>query len=84
VRNEAAGQPPPEAPAKPKLSWGEKRDRRRRRRKIFEEAMGWLLVPALLYGAYLLFQATGGIPKELQEFAMEVFAMLTGSRGSSN
>jgi len=72
------------APAKPKLSWGEKRDRRRRRRKLFEEALGWLLVPALLYGAYLAFQAVGGIPRELQDFGMEVFAMLMGSRSAGN
>ncbi len=37
-------------------------------------------MPALLYGAYLGFQAIGGIPKELQDFLREVFATLTGSR----
>lgn len=80
MSNEAAGQEPQAQPAKQKLSWGEKRDRRRRRRKVFEEALGWLLVPALLYGAYLIFQAAGGIPKELQDFAVELFGTLTGSR----
>ncbi|MCU0885158.1 MAG: hypothetical protein MUC44_09445 [Beijerinckiaceae bacterium] len=68
------------APAKQKLSWGEKRDRRRRRRKIFEEVLGWILVPALIYIAYLIFQAVGGIPKELQDFAVEVFNTVTGGR----
>ena len=72
------GQTP--APAKEKLSWGEKRERRRRRRKVFEEVLGWILVPALVYIAYLIFQAVGGIPKELQDFAIEVFSTVTGGR----
>jgi hypothetical protein len=80
VSNEAAGGETHVRAEKPKLSWGEKRDRRRRRRKVFEEVLGWLLVPALLYGAYLIFQAVGGIPKELQDFAKELFGVLTGSR----
>ncbi len=80
MSNDTAGAEAPARPAREKLSWGEKRDRRRRRRKLFEEVLGWLLVPALLYGAYLGFQAIGGIPKELQDFLREVFATLTGSR----
>jgi len=67
-------------PAKEKLSWGEKRDRRRRRRKVFEEVLGWILVPAIIYIGFLIFQAVGGIPRELQDFAAEVFSTLTGSR----
>jgi hypothetical protein len=66
------------APTRQKLGWGEKRDKRRKRRKMFEEVLGWILVPALLYAAYLAFQAVGGIPKELTDFAAEVFATLTG------
>ncbi|MCX7340088.1 MAG: hypothetical protein NT037_06125 [Hyphomicrobiales bacterium] len=65
---------------KESLSWGEKRDRRRRRRKLFEEALGWILVPAMIYGGYLIVQSVGGIPKELQDFAVEVFNALTGAR----
>lgn len=80
LNEDAQGQAKAVAPAKEKLSWGEKRDRRRRRRKIFEEVLGWILVPALLYIGYLIFEAVGGIPKELQEFAREVFSALTGSR----
>ena len=35
------------APApKEKLGWFEKRARRRRRRIVFEEVLGWILVPA--------------------------------------
>jgi hypothetical protein len=75
-----ANQPQTTAPAKQKLTWGEKRDRRRRRRKVFEEVLGWILVPALIYIAYLIFQAVGGIPKELQDFAVEVFNTVTGGR----
>jgi hypothetical protein len=67
-------------PAKQKLSWGEKRDLRRKRRKMFEEVMGWILVPALLYIGYLIFSAVGGIPKELTDFAAEVFATVTGGK----
>ena len=73
-----ANQPQTTAPAKQKLTWGEKRDRRRR--KVFEEVLGWILVPALIYIAYLIFQAVGGIPKELQDFAVEVFNTVTGGR----
>ncbi|MCX7325490.1 MAG: hypothetical protein NTZ14_13890 [Hyphomicrobiales bacterium] len=77
--------PADDGPAKPghvkePVSWGEKRDRRRRRRKLFEEALGWILVPAMIYGGYLILQAVGGIPKELQDFAVEVFSALTGAR----
>jgi hypothetical protein len=68
------------APAKPKLSWSEKREKRRRRRKIFEEALGWVLVPAIIYLAYLGLQAFGGIPKEAQDIAVEIFSALTGGR----
>ena len=68
------------APAKAKLSWGEKRDRRRRRRKIFEEVLAWILVPGIVYLAYLGLQAFGGIPKEAQDIAVEIFSALTGGR----
>lgn len=70
----------PPAKVKETLSWGEKRDRRRRRRKVFEEALGWILVPAMIYGGYMIVQAFGGIPKELQDFAAEVFGALTSGR----
>jgi hypothetical protein len=75
-----ANQPQTPAPAKQKLAWGEKRDRRRRRRKVFEEVLGWIVVPAMIYSAYLIFQAVGGIPKELQDFAVEVFNTVTSGR----
>lgn len=67
-------------PVKGKLSWVEKRNRRRKRRKVFEEVLGWILVPALVYVVYLIFNAIGGIPKELTDFAAEVFAAITGGR----
>ncbi|UZF93341.1 hypothetical protein [Bosea sp. NBC_00550] len=62
-------------PAREKLGWFEKRDRRRRRRKIFEEVLGWILVPALVYLIYLGIKAVGGIPKELIDFANELIAV---------
>jgi Fe2+ transport system protein B len=58
-----------------KLSWLEKRDRRRRRRKIFEEVLGWIVVPAVVYLIYLGVQAVGGIPKELIDFGNELIAI---------
>lgn len=72
------GMPAAQAPARPareKLGWFEKRDRRRRRRKIFEEVLGWVLVPALIYLIYLGIKAVGGIPKELIDFANELIAV---------
>lgn len=45
-----------EAPieATPKLSWREKRELRRRRRVWFEEILGWIFVPAIIFGCYWL------------------------------
>lgn len=74
--------PAPRRPAKEKLGWFEKRDRRRRRRKIFEEVLGWILVPAFIYMIYLGIQAVGGIPKELIDFGNELFTMaMKGGKG---
>lgn len=64
------------APApKEKLGWFEKRARRRRRRVIFEEVLGWILVPAFLYLLYLGYRAVGGIPKEAMDFFQELFGL---------
>jgi hypothetical protein len=82
MSNEAAdGAAQQVAPAKHKLSWGEKRDRRRRRRLAFEEILGWILVPAILYGAYLVVQAMGGIPPAAIDFLHEVVGSFMSSRG---
>jgi hypothetical protein len=35
-----------------KLTWREKRWRRRRRRRMFEEILGWILVPIILIAGY--------------------------------
>ena len=47
------GAPPPAAtvPA-PRRSWREQRWERRRRRRLYEEILGWLLVPAIVLGCY--------------------------------
>jgi hypothetical protein len=45
-----ASRPPLDVPAK--LTWREKRYRRRRRRVWFEEVLGWILVPVILIGCY--------------------------------
>lgn len=66
---------------KRKLGWLEKRDRRRRRRKVFEEVLGWILVPAMLYLIYLGVKSVGGIPKELVDFGNELIGIaMKGSR----
>ena len=35
-----------------KLGWREKRWERRRKRRVFEEVLGWILVPVILIGLY--------------------------------
>jgi hypothetical protein len=41
------------APVPPrKLSWREKRWQRRRRRRLFEEILGWILVPVICVALY--------------------------------
>ncbi len=74
-----AAEPAPEQAApvhKEKLGWFEKRDRRRRRRKMFEEVLGWILVPAFVYGIYLAMKSIGGIPKELIDFGNELIGIV--------
>lgn len=66
---------------KEKLGWFEKRSRRRRRRIIFEEVLGWILVPAIIYLIYLGIQALGGIPKELIDFSNELIGMALKGKG---
>lgn len=63
-------------PAKQKLGWFEKRDRRRRRRIMFEEILGWILVPAFIYLIYLGVRAVGGVPKELIDFGNELIGIV--------
>jgi hypothetical protein len=69
---EVAAQAAAPAP-KQKLGWFEKRARRRRRRLVFEEVLGWILVPGLLYLLYLGFLAVGGVPAQIVDFAQELF-----------
>jgi hypothetical protein len=45
------------APAQSK-SWREQRWERRRRRRLFEEILGWVLVPAIGFGVYWAATAT--------------------------
>jgi hypothetical protein len=63
-------------PPKQKLGWFEKRDRRRRRRVVFEEVLAWILVPAFLYLIYWGIKAMGGIPKEVRDFAGELVSIV--------
>ena len=69
----------PTAPARPKkekLGWFEKRARRRRRRIVFEEVLGWILVPAFIYLIYLGIKSVGGVPKELVDFGNELLGIV--------
>ncbi|HEU6441014.1 MAG TPA: hypothetical protein VFF38_01530 [Microvirga sp.] len=56
---------------RPKLSWREQRELRRRRRIWFEEILGWVLVPAIIFGCYWLVNvglaAMGTSPEALME-----------------
>jgi hypothetical protein len=58
----------PAAPA-PRKSWREQRWERRRRRRIFEEIVAWIVVPLILLGAYWAvmgaFDAMGTSPAAL-------------------
>lgn len=71
---EVAAQVATPAP-KEKLGWFEKRARRRRRRMVFEEVLGWILVPGFLYLLYLGYRAIGGVPKEIVDFAQELIGL---------
>ncbi|MBA4221572.1 MAG: hypothetical protein GY873_12465 [Bosea sp.] len=71
---EVAAQAAAPAP-KEKLGWFEKRARRRRRRIIFEEVLGWIMVPAFLYLLYLGYRAVGGVPKEAMDFFQELIGL---------
>ncbi|AMJ59899.1 hypothetical protein [Bosea sp. PAMC 26642] len=73
-----ANEPAPHSPvgaSRQRPGWFEKRDRRRRRRKMFEEVLGWILVPAFIYLIYLGVKAVGGIPKELIDFGNELIGL---------
>jgi hypothetical protein len=39
-------------PQAQKLTWREKRWERRRKRRMFEEVLGWILVPVILIALY--------------------------------
>lgn len=66
------------APAK--LSWREKREIRRRRRVWFEEILGWILVPVILFGAYwlldLILTTLGTSPAAIIEGLEAIMAQL--------
>jgi len=67
-----------DAPAK--LSWREKRYQRRRRRVWFEEILGWVLVPVIIFGCYWLLNiglgAVGTSPAAIMEGIEAVISSL--------
>jgi hypothetical protein len=70
----------PNQDASAKLSWREKRYRRRRRRVWFEEIMGWVLVPVILLGCYwclnIGLNALGTSPTAIMEGIEAILASL--------
>jgi hypothetical protein len=70
----------PNQDASAKLSWREKRYRRRRRRVWFEEIMGWVLVPVILLGCYWFLNiglnALGTSPAAIMEGIEAILASL--------
>jgi hypothetical protein len=54
---DGALQPIPTVPA-PRKTWREQRWERRRRRRLYEEVLGWLLVPTIVLGCYWAIDAT--------------------------
>ena len=55
---DAEAQLAPIAAPRAKKSWREQRWERRRRRLWFEEALAWVLVPAIVVGCYYVVNAT--------------------------
>jgi hypothetical protein len=70
------GQPELAKPKQKKPGWLEKRRQRRRRRIVFEEIMGWVLVPFLIYFLYLGYKAMGGLPPTVKEFLNELLGFV--------
>ena len=52
VEGRPLGPAPASPPSPHKLTWREKRWQRRRRRKMAEEILGWILVPIILVALY--------------------------------
>ena len=50
--HDAPLEPEPVAAPAARKSWREQRWERRRRRRFFEEILGWIVVPLILLGAY--------------------------------
>lgn len=61
----------------PKLSWREKRARRRRRRVWFEEILGWILVPVILFSCYWLLKAGLGAMGTSPQALIDGFKAIT-------
>jgi hypothetical protein len=77
LKGKAAAEAPVEVaqPARPRKGWFEKRRERRKKRRLFEEIVAWIFVPALIYGCYLLYKASGGLPPAAFEFLGEMTSM---------
>lgn len=81
VGGEAAETPaetvePQAPPRKKRMGYFERRRQRRKRRKLFEEAVAWIIVPALIYAGYLIYKALGGLPPGSFDFVSEVVSLV--------
>jgi cytochrome c-type biogenesis protein CcmH/NrfG len=71
----------PEKPQRRRKGWFEQRRERRKKRRLFEEIVAWIVVPALIYGVYLGYQAVGGLPPAAFDFLSEASSLvLRGSK----
>jgi hypothetical protein len=68
----------PAAPAKPELSWRERRWERRRKRRMAEEILGWILVPVIVAGCYGLLVAVLGALGTSPSAVIQAFGQLRG------
>jgi hypothetical protein len=67
---------PPLRPQKYRKSWREQRWERRRRRRLFEEVLGWILVPIILLAVYW------GIKAGLNAMGTTPTALIQGIKGA--
>jgi hypothetical protein len=60
IETEEAALQPATSVSAPRKSWREQRWERRRKRRLYEEVLGWLLVPTIVFGCYWAIDAALG------------------------
>lgn len=70
------------APQRYKKSWREKRWERRRRRRWFEEILGWILVPAIVIACIWAVSAgLGAMGTDLNSLIQGIKSIMSGGGG---